>query len=82
MTKKTKDTDDEFTKTDNFITTGEAARLCGVGIHTIVGWCITELVKFYSIPGSTHRRVSVHSLRSLLRKSKMPTDLLDKEYPA
>ena len=81
MTKKQKQIDADSVRTDEFITTGEASKVSHVGIAKINQWCEDGSLNFFLIPGSTHRRVSVISLRAFLLKSKVPTDLIDKEYP-
>ncbi|WP_051937936.1 response regulator [Ghiorsea bivora] len=62
----------------NFITTGEAARRCGVGINTIKRWMKKGELKYIVTPGG-HWRIREHEFRTFLKTHNM--DLLqEKEH--
>ncbi|HXX92098.1 MAG TPA: response regulator [Planctomycetota bacterium] len=53
-------------------TTGDIARLCQVTKRTVIKWIDSGKLKGYTIPGSSHRRVSSESLSLFLRTHRMP----------
>jgi len=67
-----------------YITTGEAARLCGVGINTVKRWIQKGELKSVVTPGGHWRIVEsdfhtflrTHNMDSLLPKTKQPSKVL------
>lgn len=65
---------------DRYLTTAQAAKVTGVSARTVAKWYDEGLVKGFKIPGSTHRRVSLASLRELLVNCGLPLDSLVAKY--
>jgi two-component system response regulator VicR len=53
-------------------TTGDVARLCQVTKRTVIKWIDSGKLQGYTIPGSSHRRVSADNLRLFLRAHRVP----------
>lgn len=54
------------------LTTGEAARLCGVSFRTVIRWIERGQLHAYKLPGRGDHRVPVDELRRFLRQHAMP----------
>ena len=57
------------------LTTGQAAKLCGVATKTIIKWLASGLLKGgYILPGTRHRRIPKANLVAFMREHGMPLD--------
>ena len=55
------------------LTTGQAAKLCGVNFRTVARWIDRGLLQAYQLPGTRgDRRVQVEDLRRFMREHSMP----------
>ncbi|MBI3286099.1 MAG: response regulator [Burkholderiales bacterium] len=54
------------------LTTGEAARLCGVNFRTVLRWIERGLLQAYKLPGRGDHRVPVEELRRFMRENGIP----------
>lgn len=56
---------------DEFVTTGEAARILGVGIQTVIRMADEGVIRSYRVPvGNRHRRVNMADVKALLPPEK------------
>lgn len=62
-----------------WLTTGAAAKLAGVSQHTIIRHAEAGEIRFFLVPGTTHRRIIPASLAAFLRAGGVP---LKPELPA
>lgn len=62
-------------------TTGEVADLCCVTIPTVIKWMESGKLKGFRIPCSTNRRVTRDNLVDFMKRSGIPTSVLEKKYP-
>jgi len=58
------------------LTTGEAARICGVNFRTVSRWIERGLLPAYKLPGRGDRRVLVGELHEFMRKNGIPDHTL------
>jgi excisionase family DNA binding protein len=56
------------------MTSGQAARACGVAPRTLTGWIDSGKLRGYRIPGSKARRVPVDELVKFCKAHGLPTD--------
>jgi two-component system response regulator VicR len=54
------------------LTTGEAARLCGVNFRTVLRWIDRGLLQAYKLPGRGDRRVLRGELKRFMAENKIP----------
>jgi excisionase family DNA binding protein len=54
------------------LTTGEAARICGVNFRTVIRWIDRGLLHAYKLPGRGDHRVPVEELRRFMRENGIP----------
>jgi excisionase family DNA binding protein len=54
------------------LTTGEAARICGVNFRTVSRWIERGLLPAYKLPGRGDRRVLVEELHQFMRENGIP----------
>lgn len=54
------------------LTTGEAARLCGVHFRTVLRWIQRGLLHAYKLPGRGDHRVAASELRRFMRENGIP----------
>lgn len=54
------------------LTTGEAARLCGVNFRTVLRWIERGLLHAYKLPGRGDHRVPIAELRHFMRENGIP----------
>ena len=54
------------------LTTGEAARYCGVNFRTVIRWIERGHLEAYKLPGRGDNRIPVDSFLSFLQKNEMP----------
>ena len=54
------------------LTTGEAARYCGVNFRTVIRWIERGQLKAYKLPGRGDHRICVEDFVSFLRDNAMP----------
>lgn len=59
-----------------YMTTGEAARVCGVAVQTIIRWIDRGVLCGLRIPGSRARRVRIEDLISFMHHYHLPLDRL------
>ncbi|HYD81137.1 MAG TPA: response regulator [Paucimonas sp.] len=62
----------------DILTTGEAARLCGVNFRTVLRWIERGLLHAYKLPGRGDHRVPIEELRRFMRAHGIP----DRSQPA
>src|SRR5687767_12583968 len=55
-----------------FMTTGEAAKWCGVHFRTVLRWCERGVLPSYKLPGRGDRRIRVEDFLKFLRENRMP----------
>lgn len=60
------------------LTTGEAARICGVNFRTVLRWIDRGLLPAYKLPGRGDRRVLSEQLHQFMRENGIP----DRSLPA
>jgi len=53
-------------------TTGEVARICRVGVSTVLKWFNSGRLKGYRLPGSQDRRIPLENLIRFLKEHGMP----------
>lgn len=56
----------------DILTTGEAARLCGVNFRTVIRWIDRGLLQAYKLPGRGDHRVPLEELRRFMRENGIP----------
>lgn len=56
----------------NVLTTGEAARYCGVNFRTVIRWIERGQLKAYKLPGRGDHRICVEDFVGFLRDNAMP----------
>lgn len=54
------------------LTTGEAARYCGVNFRTVIRWIERGQLKAYKLPGRGDHRICVQDFVGFLRENAMP----------
>ncbi|MEW5250395.1 response regulator [Microbulbifer sp. 2201CG32-9] len=54
------------------LTTGEAARYCGVNFRTVIRWIERGQLKAYKLPGRGDHRICVEDFVGFLRNNAMP----------
>jgi excisionase family DNA binding protein len=54
------------------LTTGEAAKYCGVNFRTIIRWIERGELEAYKLPGRGDHRIQVADFVAFLQKNKMP----------
>jgi len=54
------------------LTTGEAARYCGVNFRTVIRWIERGQLKAYKLPGRGDHRICVEDFVGFLRENAMP----------
>ncbi|WNZ56816.1 helix-turn-helix domain-containing protein [Microbulbifer sp. MKSA007] len=54
------------------LTTGEAARYCGVNFRTVIRWIERGQLKAYKLPGRGDHRICVEDFVGFLRDNSMP----------
>lgn len=54
------------------LTTGEAARACGVHLRTVLRWIERGLLQTYKLPGRGDHRVPIEELRRFMRDHGIP----------
>ncbi|HYD59108.1 MAG TPA: response regulator [Noviherbaspirillum sp.] len=54
------------------LTTGEAARICGVNFRTVIRWIDRGLLHAYKLPGRGDHRVPMEELRRFMRENGIP----------
>ncbi|MBI1892286.1 MAG: response regulator [Burkholderiales bacterium] len=54
------------------LTTGEAARVCGVNFRTVLRWIDRGLLQAYKLPGRGDHRVPIEELRRFMRENGIP----------
>lgn len=54
------------------LTTGEAARICGVNFRTVSRWIERGLLQAYKLPGRGDKRVLGEELRRFMRENNIP----------
>ena len=54
------------------LTTGEAARYCGVNFRTVIRWIERGQLKAYKLPGRGDHRICVEDFVAFLRDNAMP----------
>lgn len=54
------------------LTTGEAARVCGVNFRTVLRWIERGLLHAYKLPGRGDHRVPIEELRRFMRENGIP----------
>ena len=54
------------------LTTGEAAKYCGVNFRTVIRWIERGHLDAYKLPGRGDNRIPVETFVDLLRKNDMP----------
>lgn len=57
---------------DSILTTGEAAKLCGVSVRTLRRWMDAGLLKFYKVPMSQDRRIQRDVLLKFMGEHPLP----------
>lgn len=57
---------------ERMLTTGEAARMTGYCVRTVVKWFDTGLIAGYRVPGGQDRRINERSLRQMANRLGMP----------
>src|SRR5690606_3123887 len=62
----------EKLKGSDVLTSGEAARLCGVSFKTILRWIDRGLLQSYKLPGRGDHRITVDELRRFMRDNGIP----------
>ena len=64
------------------LTSGEAARLCGVSFRTVIRWIERGQLQAYKLPGRGDHRVPVAELRRFMRDNAIPEPAeLQREMP-
>lgn len=64
------------------LTTGEAARICGVNFRTVLRWIDKGLLQAYKLPGRGDRRVLEEELRRFMRDNGIPDRSAPEAAPA
>jgi excisionase family DNA binding protein len=55
-----------------FLTTGEAAKWCGVHFRTVLRWCDRGVLPSHKLPGRGDRRIRVEDFLKFLKSNRMP----------
>lgn len=63
------------------LTTGEAARVCGVNFRTVLRWIDRGLLHAYKLPGRGDHRVPIEELRRFMRENGIPDLSQPQELP-
>ena len=63
-----------------FLTTGEIAEVCDLSQQTIIRQIDRGFLKGVAIPGSSHRRASVDSVREWMQNAGMDMGALDAKF--
>jgi len=71
------DTTGKTQRPARFLTTGEIATMCGMSQQTVIRQIDRGFLKGFRIPGSTHRRVSISSLREWMQQAGMDMESFD-----
>ena len=56
----------------DYATTTQTAKLLYCSVNKVIQWFSEGELKGFIIPGSTHRRISVSSIREFAKKNEMP----------
>jgi excisionase family DNA binding protein len=73
MSNMTNETNSSGTQTvSDVLTTGEAAKLCGVNFRTVLRWIERGLLWSYQLPGRGDHRVPIEELRRFMREHGIP----------
>ena len=59
-------------KTLEFLTTGQAAKWCGVHFRTVLRWCERGVLPSHQLPGRGDRRIRVEEFLKFLKSNRMP----------
>lgn len=54
------------------LTTGEAAKYCGVNFRTVIRWIERGKLKAYKLPGRGDHRIQIEDFVDFLRENQMP----------
>ena len=57
------------------LTSGEAAKICGVNFRTILRWIEKGLLKAHKLPGRGDTRIQVEDLVTFLNENDMPVPI-------
>jgi excisionase family DNA binding protein len=63
----------------DLLTTGRIAKICRISQQSVIRIAESGELKFYRVPGSTHRRFMVKDVRSFMERHQIPIEWLD-EY--
>lgn len=63
------------------LTTGEAARICGVNFRTVLRWIDRGLLQAYKLPGRGDRRVLRDELQKFMAENQIPDRSLPSALP-
>jgi excisionase family DNA binding protein len=63
----------------DLLTTGQIATICRVSQQTVIRVAESGDLKFFRVPGSTHRRFMVDDVRRFMTAHEIPVQWLD-EY--
>ena len=55
-----------------FLTTGQAAKWCGVHFRTVLRWCERGVLPSHQLPGRGDRRIRVEDFLKFLKDNRMP----------
>ena len=55
-----------------FMTTGQAAKWCGVHFRTVLRWCDRGVLPSHKLPGRGDRRIRVEDFLEFLKSNRMP----------
>jgi len=55
-----------------YLTTGDAAKWCGVHFRTVLRWCERGVLPSHKLPGRGDRRIKVEDFLKFLREHRMP----------
>jgi excisionase family DNA binding protein len=61
------------------LTTGQIASICRISQQSVIRMAESGGLKFYRVPGSTHRRFMVNDVRSFMTRHEIPIEWLE-EY--
>lgn len=57
---------------NNYLSTGQIAKYCGVHLRTVIRWIEQGHLKGYKLPGRGNNRVELHEFLSFLKSNSMP----------
>tara|TARA_R100000329_G_C7456104_1_gene160617 strand:+ start:219 stop:494 length:276 start_codon:yes stop_codon:yes gene_type:complete len=63
-----------------FLTTGEIAEVCDLSQQTIIRQIDRGFIKGFKIPGSSHRRASVDTVREWMQNAGMDMGAFDAKF--